>query len=169
MALYGSLQPSKALYSPLRPSKALYSPLQPSKAPYGPLQPVYYCSPLSLYSPSALLPPALYHLYGPLSTLWPPVTSMALCLSTALCLLYGPLSLRPSVSTALCPLYSPLPHLRPSTPSMAICPLYRPVSPVAICPLCGTLFREMMFLRCLAKQRNKPKSDPLFFRKIRVS
>ncbi len=84
------------------------------------------------------------------------ISRFALGHSTALCPLYGPTPLQPSVplhdilyslrpyvpSTALCHLYGHLSPLRPSPPSTALCSLYGPVSSLwpsvsstATCPL----------------------------------
>jgi hypothetical protein len=77
-------------------------------------------------------------------------------LSTALCLLYSPLSplwpsvpLRPSFpSTALCPLYGPLSPLWPSVPSTALCSLYGPLSPLKNSETSeATLFFREMFCK----------------------
>jgi hypothetical protein len=66
------------------------------------------------------------------SSLLPIVSSTALFPSMNICPLWGPLSsLWPSVSsTTLCPLYGLLFPLRPSVPSTALCPLYGPLSPL---------------------------------------
>jgi hypothetical protein len=108
--------------------------------------------PLNPYASSTALFPALQNsvpstiictLYDPLSLLRLDVPAMALCLSTALCPLYGPPPLRffgpstalcplqPSVLySALCPLYGPLLPLWPSAPSMTLCSFYDLLSPL---------------------------------------
>ncbi len=100
---------------------------------------------------SSYLSTVLFPLYGlcPLHNHLSLLVSGHLSSPMALYLLYSPLSLRrPSVtSTALCLIYSPLsPLLRPSVPSTALCPFYNPLSPLwlsvpstARCPLCCPL------------------------------
>jgi hypothetical protein len=94
----------------------------------GPPSPLRSSFPLrpSTLSWSSILSTVLSPLDGPVLSLWPLVSSTALCPS------YGPLSpLRPSV-----PLNGPLPPLRHSTlsidlyPSTALCPLYSHMSPL---------------------------------------
>jgi hypothetical protein len=135
-SLYGPL-------SPLRPSAPstvlcpLDDPLSTLRlsVPSTALCPLY--SSLSLLLPT-VLSTALYLLYNYLSPLHPYVLSSAFFPPLqyfvpymALCSLYGPLPLRPSIlrGVTLCFLNSPLSSLLPSAsstaliPSMAICPL----------------------------------------------
>jgi hypothetical protein len=84
-----------------------------------------------LYSPMFPLRPSL-PLYGPLSPLLPSVPSTALCPLYGPMSLYGPLPLlRPSLSlSGFCLFYSSLSSLQPSIPSTALCHLYGPLSPL---------------------------------------
>ncbi len=152
--------PSTALYflnSPLSPlqfsallqSSVLSSALCPLYAPMFPLRPFVPSMALcSFHCPLSSLWPfvfstALSPLYGPLylyslpATLWPSVSSAAIC----------PI-LKPSVpSLALCSLFGLLFPWRPSILSMALCFIYNsPLSPIrisvpstALYPLCGHL------------------------------
>jgi hypothetical protein len=73
---------------------------------------------------------ALCLLYGPLSLQWPfvPSTALGLCYgSTTSTALYLTHGPLPH-STALCPLNGPLSSIRPSISSTALCPLYGPRS-----------------------------------------
>ncbi len=97
-------------------------------------------NPLSSVSSTARVPSTvLCPLYRLLSPLRPSVPSMALCPSTALYPLHGPLPplygplwpVQPSVhSKALCLLYGLLTPLRPSVPFTALWPLYGPLLPL---------------------------------------
>ncbi len=156
-SLYGPLPP---LWS--NPSTALcpppwYSVLSKALCPlYSPLPPL---RPSFLYITLSSLYGAL-SLYGPVSSLWPSVSSTGLPAlppsfsSTALCPLYCPLSpWRPSVlSTALCLLYGPLPPLRPSVLSMALCPLYGLLFPLRYMALWKQQNYLSCFVKCFAKR-----------------
>jgi hypothetical protein len=143
--VYGSL-------SSLRPSVSSTAICSPYISTLYGLCPLYYSvSSLRPYVPSTDHCPR--SLYGPLSSLWPSVSSTALCplkgprsrtrpsaLSTASCLLYSQLfplkSCVPSMVLwpTACPLYYPLSNLRPSVHSMTLFPLYGPMSPLRPLP-----------------------------------
>jgi hypothetical protein len=155
LALYGPLSSLWPLFSPMFPSTifcTIYVPMSPlwSSAPYGPLLPrrrsVLPLRPSILSTALSSLWPSVsstalcplfnpYPLYGPLSPLSPSVLSMLSVLSTALCLLYSSF-----------PLYVYLSPLGPSVLSTAVCLFYSPLSPLwsslpstALCPLYGPL------------------------------
>jgi hypothetical protein len=94
--------------------------------PLWPLSPIAVC--FIYVIPSTALCP-LYcpqSLYGPLSSLWPSVSSTASAPSKALCPLFSPLS----PSTIFCTIYVPMSPLWSSAPYGPLLPLRRSVQPL---------------------------------------